>query len=253
MDRTALRAEERTILGKKVKTLRKEGKIPAHVFGSHKDVEHVSVNNLEFRKVFKHAGETGLIDLKIGDDKVRPVLIRETDYNPKTGNLVHIGFYQVNLKQKVTVPVPIVLIGEGPESIKLGDAVVLQTVSEVEVEALPGDLIEKFEVNIDVLKEIDDAITVADLNYDKEKLIILAEMEEVVVKLAPAVTEEMKALLEEQAAEAAAVTEEATVEEDGEVKEGAEVEGAEGEVTEGAKRAQEGTEANQEKTAASKE
>lgn len=230
MDRIPLKAQDRSVLGKKVKNLRKGGVIPGHVFGNRKDVEHIQVKGLDFIKVLKQAGETGLVDLKVGEDRTIPVLIREIQHDPVTGNLLHVGFYQVNLKEKVTVPVPIVLIGEGPESVKMGETVILQNLSEVQVEALPTDLIENIEVNVGVLKEIGDAITVDQLSYDREKLTILAEADEVVVKLDTAVTEEMKALLEEQEAEAAAVAEEAAAEEGVEKTEGEE--GAEGEEAE---------------------
>lgn len=224
MDRIPLKATERTVLGKKVKLLRKDGIIPGHVFGNIKEVEHVSVRAADFTQVFKQAGETGLVDLKIGEDKTRPVLIREVDIDPVTGGILHVGFYMVNLKEKVEVPVPIVLIGEGPESVKLGETVILQTLREVMVEALPADLIENIEVNIEVLKEIGDAIIVADLNYDRTLLTIKAEPEEVVVKLDNAVTDEMRALLEEQEAEQAAAAEatEAVEGEEGEKAEGEE-------------------------------
>src|SRR3989344_5067085 len=204
MDRLSLKAEERKVLGKKVKNLRKDGILPAHVFGKGVEGEIVSVDQKEFLKVFKVAGETGLIDLKIGTEKIKPVLIREVQYNPVSGDLIHVDFYQVNLLEKVKVSVPIVQIGEAPESVKLGETIVLQTLSEVEVEALPADLPENIEVDITSLKEIDDAITVGQLNYDHEKVTVHVDPEEIVVKLAPAVSAETQALLEEQAAEQAA-------------------------------------------------
>lgn len=205
-----MHAEERIVLGKKVKNLRKDGLLPGHVFGKGLETEHVSVDGKTFLKIFKEAGETGLIDLKIGAEKVRPVLIRGVQYDPLSDLPVHIDFYQVNLSEKVKVPVPIELIGEEPEKVHLGEAIVLQTVSEVEVEALPSDLVENIEVDRGLLKEIDDAVTVGQLNYDREKLTILADPEEIVVKLAPAVSAEMEKLLEEEAAEqVAAAAEEA--------------------------------------------
>lgn len=216
MDKINLKAEERTVMGKKVKLLRKAGILPGHVFGNIKEVEHVQVNTKDFIAVLQQAGETGLINLRIGEDKVRPVLVRETDFSPRTGSLTHVGFYQVNLKEKVTVPVPIVLVGEEVESVKMGENIVLQNLSEVQVEALPGDLIENIEVNIEVLKNVDDAITVDQLNYNRELITVLAEPDEVVVKLAPAVTEEMKELLEEQDSEAAAAEEAAAAAAEGE-------------------------------------
>lgn len=204
MDRLSLLAEERKILGKKVKALRRDGKLPAHVFGKGVDGENVLVTLKDFSKTLKAAGETGLIDLKIGQEKVRPVLIREVQYDPLSGSPIHIDFYQVNLSEKVKVPVPLVLAGEQPESVHLGEAIVLQTLNEVEVEALPTDLVEKIEVDTSSLKNIDDAITIGQLNYDKSKLTLHADEDEIVVKLAPAVSAEMEKLLEEQAAEQAA-------------------------------------------------
>lgn len=204
MDRLSLIAQERKILGKKVRFLRRDGKLPAHVFGKDCEGENVIVSGKEFLKIFKEAGETGLIDLKIGTEKVRPVLVREVQYDPIEGSLIHIDFFQVNLTQKVKVSVPLVLTGDQPETVRLGETIILQTINEVEVEALPTDLVEKIEVDITSLKNIDDAITVGQLQFDRSKLTVGAADEEIVVKLAPAVTEEMKKQMEEQAAEAAA-------------------------------------------------
>lgn len=231
MDRLTLKAEERELLGKKVKNLRKTGLIPGHVYGKQVETEHVSVNLRDFTTVFHQAGATGLIDLKIGAEKIRPVLVKDVQYNPVTGGMLHIDFYQVNLKEKVTVAVPLVLKGEEPESVHMGETVVLQTLGEVQVEALPTDLVENIEVDITPLKQVDDAITVSQLSYDHSKLTIADDPEEVVVKLAPAVTEEMKALLEEQEQEAAAAAEAVEVQE-----------GAEGEKVEGEGVAEENTE-----------
>lgn len=243
MDRISLKATERTILGKKVRTLRRDGIVPGHVFGKGLETEHVSVDAKQFLKVAKEAGETGVIDLKIGDDKVRPVMIRGIQRHAVTNDVLNVDFYQVNLKQKVTVPVPLVLVGEEPEKVKLGEAIVLQTLNEVEVEALPADLVDKIEVNIDGLKEVEDALTVGQLSYNHETLTVFADPETIVVKLAPAVTEEMQELLEEQAAEQAEAAAEETGEE-GEKTEGEDAtEGAEGgEQAEGAEAETESTE-----------
>lgn len=224
MDRIPLKAEERIILGKKVKTLRKQGLIPAHVFGKKVETEHVTVPVRDFLKVFAQTGETGLIDLKIGAEKVRPVMVRGVEHDVRTGETTHVDFYQVNLAQKVTVPVPLVLVGEDPETVKLGEAIVLQTMNEVQVEALPSDLVEKLEVDISTLKNIDDAITASSLNYDHSKLTLQIEPDAIIAKLAPAVSAETQQLLEEQAAQTA----ETAAEESGE-----EAEKTEGETTEG--------------------
>ncbi len=239
MQAIPLNAEERELLGKKVKQLRRVGLIPGHVYGNKVETEHVTVPLGEFLKVLKTAGETGLIDLKIGAEKTRPVLIRGMHMDPISGQPVHIDFYQVNLKENVTVPVPIVLIGDQPEIVHTGEAVVIQPLLEVEVEALPTDLPENIEVDITVLKAIDDTILVSQLQVP-QGVTILADAEAVVAKLDNAVTEEMQQLLEEQEAEQAAATEAAA-------EEGAEgtvegEEGAEGETAPEGGEAEQGSE-----------
>ncbi len=207
MDRLSLKADERTVTGKAVKRLRRDGFIPANVYGKKIESESVLVKVEDFRKVFAQSGETGLIDLKIGDEKTKPVLVRDLQFDARRGELLHVDFYQVNLKQKVKVYVPVVLIGDEPESVHLGETVVLNPLSDIEIEALPADLLDKLEVDISTLKEIDDSILVSDLKIDAEKITVVTAPEEVVAKLAPAVTQEMQELLEEQDAEAAASAE----------------------------------------------
>lgn len=238
MDRTPLRAEERTVLGKNVAKSRRQGLIPANVYGRGFESEAVFVKQANFQKTFAVTGETGLIDLKIGDERTKPVLVRDIQYDARRGEVLHIDFYQVNLKEKVRVWVPIELIGEEPEQVHLGEAVVLNPVSEIEIEALPDELIDKVEVDITVLKQIDDAVTVADLRINREVVTVITPEEEVVIKMAPAVTQEMQQMMEEQEAEAAAAAEEAT---EGEEK----AEGEEGE-TEGGEEATEGGEGDSE-------
>lgn len=245
-DKLSLDATERKVLGKKVKKLRRDGQLPAHVYGKGVETEIVSVDGKTFLKTFAQAGETGLIYLKIGAEKVRPVLIRGVQYDPINGQPLHIDFYQVNLTQKVTAPIPLELIGDQPELVKSGEAIVLQTLNEVEVEALPTDLVEKIEVDIRPLQKVDDAITVANLSFDRSKLTVHVAEEEIVVKLAPAITEEMRKQMEEEAAAAAAAAAETQA-----------AEGAEGEApTEGeapAEGEQVKTEAPETKEEASKE
>ncbi|RJP46865.1 MAG: 50S ribosomal protein L25 [Armatimonadetes bacterium] len=226
MTRVALQAQEREILGKKVKILRREGIIPAHVFGKKIETEHVSVNRLEFLKVFEQVGETGLVDLKIGSEKVRPVLIRDIQVDPVREEPLHIDFYQVNLMEKVKVRVPIYLRGEEPELVHTGEAVVIQQMPEVEVEALPTDLPENIEVDISVLKNIDDTVYISDLKVP-QGVEVQADAEWVVVKLDKAVSEEAEALMEEMEKEAEVVEEAAKEGAEAVTEEGVE-EGAEG-------------------------
>ena len=235
MVRIPLKAEERTILGKKVKILRRQGIIPAHVFGKKTETEHVAVLARDFARVYDTAGESGLIDLKIGAEKVRPVLIRDVQVDPVRGATLHVDFYQPNLEEKieaaVNVWIPLELTGEEPEVVHTGEAVVIQPMNEVEVEALPAELPEKLVVDISKLKQIDDTVTISELGIP-EGVTILADAEAVVAKLDNAVSEEAQKLMEEVEAEqeavAVEVAEEAAEEAPAEATTGRPAEGEEG-------------------------
>lgn len=156
-----LKVEKRSILGKKIKKLRKEGILPANVYG--KDMASVAIQlpTIEFNSVFEKAGETGIVELTF-DKEVIPVLIHNIQSNPITRQPLHVDFLKVNLKEKITANIPLEFTGE-PQLVKDGLATFMHPVDEVEVEALPTDLPEKIEVDIDGLAEVGSQITVADL------------------------------------------------------------------------------------------
>lgn len=183
-----LKAQKRTIVGRKISVLRAQGFLPANVYGRGIPSESVQVNLSEFKKVYKEAGETGIIELDLGDEK-KPVLVNNIQNQPMTGEPIHADFFQVNLKEKVTAAIPVEITGEAPSE-KMGVGTAVQYVKEVEVEALPGDLLESFIVDISELAEVDQAIYVKDLKYDKEKIEIKSDIEQIVVKVEPPQKEE---------------------------------------------------------------
>lgn len=232
MQQIPLEAKSRTLLGRKVKQLRKEGLIPAHVFGHKIETIHVEVKAGEFRKVYEKAGETGVIALSV-EGKAHPVLVRSLQIHPLTDEIQHIDFYQVNLSEKVKVNVPLEIVGEAP-AVEKKIGLLLTPVTEVEVEALPTDLPESITVDVSNLAAIDDAIKVADLKIDRSKIEVLAEPELVVAQIGELVTKEMEAAeaeAEAAAAEAAAESKEGEEKAEGEGEEPGE-EKAEGETKE---------------------
>jgi large subunit ribosomal protein L25 len=187
-----LTLEKRKITGRKVKVLRREGILPANIYG--KDIKSLAVqlNLKSFLPVFKEVGETGLVELKIaGETKTRPILIHNVQVNPLSDQPIHVDFYQVDLKKKVTTEVPIELVSEAPAvTQKIG--ILIQPLTEVEVEALPTELPDKFEVDISSLKKIDNAVTVADLKIP-EGVKILTSQNEILAKIEPPAKEEVVA------------------------------------------------------------
>ncbi len=189
-----LKAQVRTLLGRKVKQLRKEGLLPATVYGKGFDSISVQINLIEAEKIFNEIGESGLVELIVDEKEKLPILFRNPQYHPLDEKLIHIDCYKVNLKEKISAMVPIEFVGES-QAVKDGNTLVTVT-DEVEVEALPADLPESIEVDLTVLENLESTITVADLKVDKSKVEILTDAEQLIAKV-----EEPRAEEEEPAVE----------------------------------------------------
>ena len=211
-DKLELTAEKRQTLGRKVKSLRRQGFLPANLYGKKVQSTAVQVDLKSFLNTFKESGETGLINLTIkGEKKTRPVLIHHVQFQPVSEQPIHADFYQVDLKVKVTTEVPIELIGESP-AVKEKLGILIQPLTEVEVEALPADLPDKLELDISGLKKVDEAVTVADLKMSAG-VKVLTSKKEVLAKIEPlAQEEEITPPVEEKAAQEAGAVEEKPIE-----------------------------------------
>ncbi len=241
MKREKLTVDKREILGKKIRKLRKEGILPANVYG--KDMPSVAIQLplTDFQEVYKVAHETGLVDLVVGSDTY-PVLIHNVQTDPRTRLPLHADFFKVNLKEKITARIPVIAVGEPKAEVdKIG--LLEQPVMELEVEALPTDLPEKFEIDVSGLAEVDQQIIVSDIKVDTE-VTVLSEPSQVVFKIGELVTKEMEEQMAADEAETEAAQEEAATEgEEGEKAEGEEkseeAEGEEGEKAEGEEKSEE--------------
>lgn len=201
MDKFTLKAVKRTETGRKVSRLRVKGILPANIFGKKVKSLAIQLPEKEFAAVFDKAGETGLIELVVDAEK-RPVLVHNIQYHPVLNSPVHVDFYQVDLKEKVTAKVPVVIVGEAP-AVKDKVGVLLHLLSVIEVEALPADLVDKIEVDTSKLAAIGDSIKVSDLKVS-DKIKILNEMEQEIIKVAPLVSKEAEQMAKEEAAAASA-------------------------------------------------
>ncbi len=196
-----LTAEKRKILGRKVKTLRREGILPANIYGKKVKSLAVQADLKAFLSAFKETGETGVVKLLVkGEKKVRPVLIHNVQLDPVSNQPLHADFYQVDLKTKVTTEVPIELVGESL-AVKEKIGILIQPLTEVEVEALPTELPDKLELDISGLKKVDGVVTVADLKVPKEVKVLTLE-KEILAKVEPLAKEEEVAPLPEEEAPA---------------------------------------------------
>ena len=188
MARPKIEAKKRKILGRKIKALRREGILPANLYGRKVKSQALEMSLKNFQTVYSEVGETGLIDLVV-DKETRPVLIHNLQRHPVTDEPLHADLHQVDLSEKTTATVSIELTGESP-AVEQKIGILIQPLSELEIEALPADLVDHLLVDISSLKEINDAVTVADISVDKSKIEIKVAPEEVVAKIEPLVQEE---------------------------------------------------------------
>ena len=222
-----LNAKIRKTLGKKVKTLRKKGIIPAILYGTKIKSAPLEVDYKEFEKVYTEAGESTIIKLKIKGKKAQPtagqpkadknVLIYDVVKDPITDKFVHADFYAVQMDKLITTEVPLIFEGESP-AVETEEGVLIKSIIGIEVEALPVDLPREIRVDISTLKTFDDSIHIKDLKVS-ESVKILAEPEKVVASVTPPRSEEELAALEEKVEEEVEEVEKIGEEEEGEEEE----------------------------------
>lgn len=184
MERAELRVETRALRGKKVRRLRAENLIPAVVYGPDMEATSIQIAERSLVKTLQEAGSTALINLLI-DDRTPPqvVLAREIQRDPLTSRVQHVDFYTVRLTEKVKTTPRIEFVGRSP-LVESGRGVMVTSMTEVEVECLPTDLVDSIKVDLSVLKEWDDNVMVADLPVPPA-VTILADPGEVVVSVVP--------------------------------------------------------------------
>lgn len=215
-EKLKLKVDLRKITGRKVKKLRRDNLIPANISGRKIKSLAIQVGKKDFKAAFAKVGETGILELTIAKEtKTRPVLIHFVQVHPVTEEILHVDFRQVDLTEKVSVAVPVEVIGVSPAIAKGG--VLIQLIKEIEVEALPNDLPEKFILDTSKLTEIGQGITLKDVKVDASKVKIMSEnLDELVLKIEEPTKEEV---VEAPVAEAAPTEGEADPAAEGDKKE----------------------------------
>lgn len=188
-DELILMAEPRTVHGKKVKRLRREGLVPGVVYGPVIDnTISVSVERLGFEKFYMQHGHSTIFKLQ-WDGGEETVLIREVQVDPVRQDPLHIDFFAPNLRVKLRASVPVVLVNASPDM-----AGILNTIyTEVEVEALPMDLPHQVEADISTLTEVGDHVRVGELMMPDGVELITDPEETIATVVAEAVEEEPEA------------------------------------------------------------
>ncbi len=184
MDNLSLLAQVRDTKTSQLNKLRKQGIVPAVLYGNKIANVNLSVNKGEFEKVFRKAGESTIITLITDNDKKsHNVLIQEVQHNYLTSDVQHVDFYEVSMTEKLKAKVVLEYIGESAAVKNLG-GILVRILNEVEVECLPMDLPHSITVDISKLATLTDSTHVKDLQVSN-KVKILAGLDEIVAKIQP--------------------------------------------------------------------
>lgn len=218
MDKAKLEAKSREEKGRQTNKGRREGLIPAVVYGKKVPSKNLWVADLDFKKLLQKSGESVIIDLDIDGQDRRNVLIHEIQADPVKDKYLHIDFFQVKMDEKIETEVELVLVGEAPAVKELG-GVLVKNVDKVKVKCFPVDLPSHIEVNVSGLATFADHVYVKDLKVS-DKVEVEIDPETVVALVAPPRSEEELSTLEEK-------VEEDVTKVEGVVKEEAAVEGEE--------------------------
>lgn len=184
MANSKLAVQPRTTLGKRVKALRRSGVTPANVYGHKLASAAVQADTVELTRLLRGSTRNAIIDLTIsGETAVRPVIIREISRDAVTERILHVDFYQVNMAEKMRAEVPVVLTGTS-EAVGTYGGVLLQTLDNISVEALPADIPVEFVVDVSVLTELEQTVHVRDLPVDTTKVTLHTDPDVVVARVA---------------------------------------------------------------------
>ena len=216
--RPSLAAEPRTITGKKVAAIRRDGRLPAVVFGHGVSSENVSLDAHEFELLRRKAGQNALINLSVNGKKARPVLVHGVQVHPVNRRPVHVDLFVVRMTEELTVDVPLVPVGTS-NAIENLNGTLMHQLDSVRIRALPDHLPQSIEYSIESLVDFDAAVHVSDLTIPGD-VTLLNEPEEVVARVLPSRLQAEAEAIAAEDAEAAAEAAEAEAPAEGDAAEG---------------------------------
>ncbi len=204
--RPTLEAAHREVTGKAVSRLRREGQLPAVVFGHGLESANVTVDQHDFEVLRRSIGPNALVDLTIDGRKPRPVLIHGVQHHPVTRAPLHIDLFVVKMTEELIVDVPLVPVGTAL-AVDQSAGTLIHPTESVKVKALPDHLPQSIEYSLESLVDFDSVIYVRDLQIPGD-VTLLTDTEEVIARvLPPRIEHEVVAAEEGEAAEAEAAEE----------------------------------------------
>ncbi|HEX6121896.1 MAG TPA: 50S ribosomal protein L25 [Ktedonobacterales bacterium] len=186
-EQITLRVQPRTIFGKQVRRLRREGWLPANISGGHAESVAIQVEAHELERMLKAHGRTTLFRLTgLSKGSGGMALIRHVQRTPTGTAIQHVDFLKVNMSEPLRARIPVHVTGEAP-AVKLQDGVLMHTLDAVEVEALPGDLPEAVTVDVSKLAEVNSSVLARDVTLPAKVKLLTEPSEPVITIAAPRV------------------------------------------------------------------
>ena len=159
---TELEIAPSEITGKATKRLRKQGIIPANIFGHHEESQAIQIDAVAFDRLLRDHKARSVIALRFPNAGSQTALIRHVQHEPRSGKIIHVDFFRVGLTEHIKARVPLHFVGEAP-GVKDEGGVLLHLQDAIEVECAAQDIPEYIEVDVTPLTEIDSVIHVEDL------------------------------------------------------------------------------------------
>ena len=175
-----IKAQKRTVMGKKVNALRREGWLPGVVYGRHLQAFPIQMPAHETSLIMSKLTSSSLVTIDVDGEK-HTAIVRDRQRDVIYGRLTHVDFLALSLNEKLRTTVGLELVGEAPV-LKLADVILNQGVFELELECLPQDLPSKIEVDVSKIASMDDLITVGSLNLG-DKITVLTDPSEVIISV----------------------------------------------------------------------
>jgi large subunit ribosomal protein L25 len=186
-----LNVQPRIVIGKQVKALRRAGDVPAVLYSRHGDPVVLQVNNRELLRVLTRAGGSRLIKLNIAGAKDAPMaLAREVQREPIKGTILHVDFFGVSMTELIKVEIPIRYEGVSP-AVTRNEGVLIHNLDSIQIECLPGDLIDSVSIDLTRLDKVGDVIHVSDLKVP-ETVKLMLEPEVTVARVSHLAGEEVE-------------------------------------------------------------
>jgi len=184
MDEATIKLFPRTVTGKKVKTLRREGVVPVHLYGWDVAAMPLQVEAQVLRQLLPRVGANIPLSVEIDGQKDKSTcFVREVQRHPVTEDVLHVDFLRVNIEEAIRAEVPIVLTSDAPAVRELGGTL-LQPLQNVRVESLPMNVPASFEVDVSHLDDFEKGVYLRDIAIDP-RVTVITDLDELIARVSP--------------------------------------------------------------------